>query len=678
MSDLRESIKVSDLPDSTTISDNDIFLLSKNSSGMSSKKVNSSVIKDYVYNNISSDIVDKINECLPLSGGEESSMDGTIYTENEIALKKKGEDPLVLIGGEDDDNSSKMKLYSNNTNGFELEATRKVGENSFSSKLEGQYDGKLTWDGKNIVRSVNGIEADDNGNTIINYVLSANCLTTPRTISLIGDVTGSTSFNGSNNVTISAEVKDDSHNHTISNIVNLQAQLNNKLNTSNRVDLSSNLNSTTNVPNCKSVIDYLKGNYLALSTFVDPGDNIEKLTENLQNLGIMMNSMMSETNMTLYIDQDYGNDSNDGSKKHPLRTINEAIDRANKRRFIGNSRCFIYLKSDIKLDYIDNVDLILNHSSAGFCETIYKDDNTTIKGYKKIIIYHPDLVQTKYIQISGYNGITKSIKFNTYADAATHRVIMSIYCRASFNYLKFEGGLDPDELLSNGFNIPTYATYALFGEDGAEVGVYNCQFYGCYTGIYGLTAANNLKFDYCINCITTNRACTIHPYLIINNCRYGVTCSSNKVSLNTDTPHQFSIAVKEHPFRVSSGGAIVFNATAANFYNLKFWPLDSYNQIIPQSDGEYRPNNGYEDVYLKFGKLKFQSPLSATNTINLSVEDIEYDSIENLMKALFNFSDDDKRGFMSQYGYIGVDSSLHNISVMMDYGENFDWNGNKK
>ena len=57
---------------------------------------------------------------------------------------------------------------------------------------------------------------------------TATKLATARTISLTGDVTGSTSFDGSGNVSIAATVADDSHNHTIANIDNLQSALDGK------------------------------------------------------------------------------------------------------------------------------------------------------------------------------------------------------------------------------------------------------------------------------------------------------------------------------------------------------------------------------------------------------------------------------------------------------------------
>lgn len=54
---------------------------------------------------------------------------------------------------------------------------------------------------------------------------TATKLQTARTISLSGDVTGSANFDGSSNITINATVVDDSHNHVISNIDNLQSTL---------------------------------------------------------------------------------------------------------------------------------------------------------------------------------------------------------------------------------------------------------------------------------------------------------------------------------------------------------------------------------------------------------------------------------------------------------------------
>jgi microcystin-dependent protein len=57
---------------------------------------------------------------------------------------------------------------------------------------------------------------------------TASKLATARTITLGGDLSGSVSFDGSANATLTAAVADDSHNHTIANIDNLQTALDGK------------------------------------------------------------------------------------------------------------------------------------------------------------------------------------------------------------------------------------------------------------------------------------------------------------------------------------------------------------------------------------------------------------------------------------------------------------------
>ena len=59
---------------------------------------------------------------------------------------------------------------------------------------------------------------------------AASKLATARTITLGSDCSGSVSFDGSSDVTLNVTVKDDSHNHTIANIDNLQTTLNGKVN----------------------------------------------------------------------------------------------------------------------------------------------------------------------------------------------------------------------------------------------------------------------------------------------------------------------------------------------------------------------------------------------------------------------------------------------------------------
>ena len=58
---------------------------------------------------------------------------------------------------------------------------------------------------------------------------TATKLATSRTIALSGDITGSASFDGSANATITTVIADDSHNHTIANVDGLQTALDGKL-----------------------------------------------------------------------------------------------------------------------------------------------------------------------------------------------------------------------------------------------------------------------------------------------------------------------------------------------------------------------------------------------------------------------------------------------------------------
>ena len=77
---------------------------------------------------------------------------------------------------------------------------------------------------------------------------TATTLQTARTISLGGDVTGSASFNGGSNITITATVADDSHNHVISNVDGLQTALDGKAalaGSTGQAFSASTLNATT-------------------------------------------------------------------------------------------------------------------------------------------------------------------------------------------------------------------------------------------------------------------------------------------------------------------------------------------------------------------------------------------------------------------------------------------------
>ena len=76
----------------------------------------------------------------------------------------------------------------------------------------------------NVIGNVTGTVSGNSG--------TATKLATARTITLAGDVTGSVSFDGSDNASITTTVGDDSHNHSIAYVTGLQTALDGKLSTS--------------------------------------------------------------------------------------------------------------------------------------------------------------------------------------------------------------------------------------------------------------------------------------------------------------------------------------------------------------------------------------------------------------------------------------------------------------
>lgn len=77
---------------------------------------------------------------------------------------------------------------------------------------------------------------------------TATTLATARAIALAGDVTGTANFNGSGDISITATVADDSHNHTIANVDGLQTEIDTKAElagSSSQAFSASTMNATT-------------------------------------------------------------------------------------------------------------------------------------------------------------------------------------------------------------------------------------------------------------------------------------------------------------------------------------------------------------------------------------------------------------------------------------------------
>lgn len=90
---------------------------------------------------------------------------------------------------------------------------------------------RTAWNGKTTMSAVEakGYQTAAQVKAIkVNNAIAADKLKTARTISLTGDATGSADFDGSEAISITVTVADDSHNHVISNVDGLQDALNAK------------------------------------------------------------------------------------------------------------------------------------------------------------------------------------------------------------------------------------------------------------------------------------------------------------------------------------------------------------------------------------------------------------------------------------------------------------------
>lgn len=174
--------------------------------------------------------VSELANYLPLSGG---TMTGTIIVSTTLALcGSDATESLLICGATGRMDGASIELTSEGTVDRGAFMVRATHSEDGSFVLSGKTDGTLTWDGKNIVRTVNNVSANAAGDVTITSVSgnagTATKLQTARTITLAGDLSGSTTFDGSGNVSITATVKDDSHNHVISNVDGLQSALDGK------------------------------------------------------------------------------------------------------------------------------------------------------------------------------------------------------------------------------------------------------------------------------------------------------------------------------------------------------------------------------------------------------------------------------------------------------------------
>jgi len=105
--------------------------------------------------------------------------------------------------------------------------------------VAGTFEGNLTG---NVTGNTSGSSGSTTGNAA-----TATALATARTIAVAGDVSGSASFDGTGNISITTTVADDSHNHTVANVDSLQGFLDAKYQSGSNASLGTI--TTTNASN---------------------------------------------------------------------------------------------------------------------------------------------------------------------------------------------------------------------------------------------------------------------------------------------------------------------------------------------------------------------------------------------------------------------------------------------
>ena len=124
--------------------------------------------------------------------------------------------------------------------------------------VAGTFEGALTG---NVTGDVTGSSGSTTGNAA-----TATALATSRTIGLSGDVSGSGSFDGTGNLTITATIADDSHNHTVANVDGLQTSLDTKYESGDNVSLGTIASGAITITNATNAGGTARNVYQSTST----------------------------------------------------------------------------------------------------------------------------------------------------------------------------------------------------------------------------------------------------------------------------------------------------------------------------------------------------------------------------------------------------------------------------
>lgn len=192
------------------------------------------------------------------NGVDKLQINGSTYIGGLLNVGNGTQEASIIINSLSDTNGDDIQFYNNGarvgeigtTDSIWLRINQTTNKNIYTPRYIRADQGLFVDDtnhgidasGKLLPASLYGTyDLATTFNNASSVITASNKWSTARTITLGGDLTGNVSIDGSSNVTLTADVVDDSHNHIISNIDNLQSTLDGKLNTTaNNYDLRLN------------------------------------------------------------------------------------------------------------------------------------------------------------------------------------------------------------------------------------------------------------------------------------------------------------------------------------------------------------------------------------------------------------------------------------------------------
>lgn len=248
----------------------------------------------------------------------------------------------------------------------------------------------------------------------------------------------------------------------------------------------------------------------------------------------MLCSLISEKNGDYYVDyvngrDDFNNSQCGVSPEYPFKTLSAAVKKMNMRRFIGNAQATIHLQSD----YVPSSDTD---------PSIY---DTSLSGPAQIIIYHPDMVQNRYVTIVGDGAALTKLSSDASKILESGKTWIRCQCNVKFRHCQFSNGIAPIFDNIYGYSEPKTSAFYTIGStnNAGEVDLSSCYFLSCYYAV----VANHIRlqgynrFKLCDRALYTVNGASgrteIQGIVLVDRCGVFLYASLGSISRYTNSPN---------------------------------------------------------------------------------------------------------------------------------------------